>query len=184
MGKPITVVVIEDYLRQIVITDGTNNQDLIEDTVMEMIDEYLLQEEYIERQLELVEKQKAESKAEIEQLTAEKQEIEARIDTSLELLVDGRVPKERVIIKLQEDEQRLRDLQNRIIKQEKIKAPAAEDLEVFRNQLRKQVDGDADIDKKKSVLNSIIKNMEVNQDGLVKIEFCVALGNTPYRINT
>ena len=137
MGKPITVVVIEDYLRQIVITDGTNNQDLIEDTVMEMIDEYLLQEEYIERQLELVEKQKAESKAEIEQLTAEKQEIEARIDTSLELLVDGRVPKERVIIKLQEDEQRLRDLQNRIIKQEKIKAPAAEDLEVFRNQLRK-----------------------------------------------
>ena len=183
MGKPITVVVIEDYLRQIVITDGTNNQDLIEDTVMEMMDEYLLQEEYIERQLELVEKQKAESKAEIEQLTAEKQEIEARIDTSLELLVDGRVPKERVIIKLQEDEQRLRDLQNRIIKQEKIKAPAAEDLEVFRNQLRKQVDGDADIDKKKSVLNSIIKNMEVNQDGLVKIEFCVALGNTPYGIN-
>ena len=50
---------------------------------------------------------------------------------------------------------------------------------MFRNQLRKQVDGDADIDKKKSVLNSIIKKMEVNQDGLVKIEFCVALGNTP-----
>jgi len=164
------------------------NQDLIEDTVMEMMDEFLLQEGYIEnelqQQLEQVEKQRAESKAEIEQLTAEKQEIESRIDTSLELLVDGRVPKERVIIKLQEDEQRLRDLQNRIIKQEKIKAPAAEDLEVFRNQLRKQVDGDADIDKKKSVLNSIIKNMEVNQDGLVKIEFCVALGNTPYRINT
>ena len=80
-----------------------------------MIDEFLLEERYIEnqlhQQLEQVEKQKQESKAEIEQLTAEKQEIEARIDTSLELLVDGRVPKERVIIKMQEDEQRLRDLQ-------------------------------------------------------------------------
>jgi hypothetical protein len=38
---------------------------------------------------------------------------------------------------MQEDEQRLRDLQNRIIKQEEIKAPTAENLEVFRNQLRK-----------------------------------------------
>ena len=54
----------------------------------------------------------------------------------MELLVDGRVPKERIIIKLQEDEQRLRDLQDRIIQQEEIKAPTAEDLEVFRDQLR------------------------------------------------
>ena len=105
------------------------NQDLIEDTVMRMIDEFLLQEGYIENQLqhqlEQVEKQRAESKAEIEQLTAEKQEIEARIETSLELLVDGRVPKERVIIKMQEDEQRLRNLQDKIIKVEEIKAPTA-----------------------------------------------------------
>ena len=90
------------------------------------------------QQLELVEKQRQESKAEIEQLTAEKQEIEARIDTSLELLVDGRVPKERVIIKMQQDEQRLRDLQDKIIKVEEIKAPTAEDLETFRNQLRRK----------------------------------------------
>ena len=83
--------------------------------VMEMIDEFLLQEGYIEDQLQQVEKQRAESKAEIEQLTSEKKEIESRIDTSLELLVDGRVPKERVIIKMQEDEQRLRDLQDKII---------------------------------------------------------------------
>ena len=86
---------------------------------MEMIDEYLLQEGYIEKQLhqqlEQVEKQRQESKAEIEQLTAEKKEIESRIDTRLELLVDGRVPKERVIIKMQQDEQRLRYLQDRII---------------------------------------------------------------------
>jgi uncharacterized protein YheU (UPF0270 family) len=109
------------------------NQDLIEDTVMEMIDEFLLQEGYIEnqlhQQLEQVEKQRQESKAEMEQLTAEKKEIESRIDTSLELLVDGRVPKERVIIKMQEDEQRLRDLQDKIIKVDEIKAPTAEDLE-------------------------------------------------------
>ena len=62
-------------------------------------------------------------------MTAEKKEIESRIDTSLELLVDGRVSKERIIIKMQEDEQRLRDLQNRIIKQEEIKAPTAEALQ-------------------------------------------------------
>ena len=60
----------------------------------------------------------------------------------MELLVDGRVTKERIIIKMQEDEQRLRDLQDRIIKQEEIKAPTAEDLEVFRNQLRSKVEGD------------------------------------------
>ena len=95
------------------------------------------------------------------------------------MLVDERVPKERVIIKMQEDEQRLRDLQNRIIKQEEIKAPTAENLEVFRNQLRKQVEGELDIDAKKSVLNSLIKKLKVDQDGLVEIDFCVALGNTP-----
>jgi hypothetical protein len=160
------------------------NQDLIEDTVMEMMDEFLLQEGYIEnqlhQQLEQVEKQRQESKVEMEQLTAEKKEIESRIDTSLELLVDGRVPKERVIIKMQEDEQRLRDIQDKVIQQEEIKAPTAEDLEVFRNQLRTKVEGELDIDTKKSVLNSIVKKMGVNQDGLVEIDFCVALGNTPY----
>ena len=149
-----------------------------------MIDEFLLEERYIENQLhqqsELVEKLRQESKAEIEQLTAEKREIEARVDTSSELLVNGRVSKEKITIKLREDEQRLRDLQNRIIKQEEIKAPTAEDLQVFRNQLRMQVEGELDIDTKKSVLNSIVKKMEVNQDGLVEIEFCVALGNTLY----
>ena len=100
-------------------------------------------------------------------MTAEKKEIESRIDTSLELLVEGRVPKERIIIKMQEDEQRLRDLQNRIIKQEEIKAPTAEDLEVFRNQLRIQVEGELDMDTKKSVLNSLIKKLKVDQNGLL-----------------
>jgi len=41
---------------------------------------------------------------------------------------------------------------------EEIKAPTAEDLETFRNQLRIQVEGELDIDTKKSVLNSLIKN--------------------------
>jgi len=137
------------------------NQDLIENTVMEMIDEFLLQQGYIENQLqhqlELVEKQRQESKA----------EIEDRIDTSLELLVDGRVPKERVIIKMQDE----------------IKALTVEDLEVFRNQLRSKVEGELDIDTKKSILNSLIKKLKVDQDGLVEIDFCVALGNTLYGIN-
>ena len=76
------------------------------------------------QQLELVEKQRQESKAEIEQLTAE-------------------------------------------------------DLQVFRNQLRSKVEEDVDMDTKKSVLNSLIKKMKVDQDGLVEIDFCVALGHTP-----
>ena len=54
-------------------------------------------------------------------------------------MLAGRVPKERVIIKMQQDEQKLRDLQDKIIKVEEIKVPTAEDLEVFRSQLRKQV---------------------------------------------
>jgi len=85
----------------------------------------------------------------------------------LELLVDGRVPKERVIIKMQDE----------------IKALTVEDLEVFRNQLRSKVEGELDIDTKKSILNSLIKKLKVDQDGLVEIDFCVALGNTLYGIN-
>ena len=41
---------------------------------------------------------------------------------------------------------------------------------------------DTILDTKKSVLNSLIKKMKVDQDGLVEIDFCVALGNTPYPI--
>jgi len=75
----------------------------------------------------------------------------------LELLVDRRVPKERVIIKMQEDEQKLRDLQDKIIQVEEIKVLKVEDLEIFRSQLRKQVEGELDIESKKSVLNNFIK---------------------------
>jgi hypothetical protein len=74
----------------------------------------------------------------------------------------------------------LRDLQDRIIQQNKIKASTAENLKVFRDQLRIKVEGDVDMDTKKSVLNSLIKKMKVDQNGLVEIDFCVALGNTPY----
>ena len=81
---------------------------------------------------------------------------------------------------MQEDEQKLRDLQDKIIQVEEIKGPTAEALEVFRDQLRKQVDGELDIDTKKSVLNSFIKKLKVDQNGLLEIDFCVALGNTPY----
>ena len=63
---------------------------------------------------------------------------------------------------------------------EEIKAPTAEDLEVFRNQLRIQVEGELDIDTKKSVLNSLIKKLEVDQNGLLEIDFCVVIDNTPY----
>ena len=67
----------------------------------------------------------------------------------------------------------------KIIKVEEIKAPTAEDLKVFRNQLRKQVEGELDIDTKKSVLNSLIKKLKVDQNGLLEIDFGVVLGNTP-----
>ena len=66
-----------------------------------------------------------------------------------------------------------------IIKQEEIKAPRAEDLEVFRNQLRSKVEEDIDMDTKKFVLNSLIKKLKVDQNGLLEINFCIALGNTP-----
>ena len=66
-----------------------------------------------------------------------------------------------------------------IIKQEEIKAPTAEDLEVFRNQLRSKVEEDIDMDTKKFVLNSLIKKLKVDQNGLLEINFCIALGNTP-----
>ncbi len=81
---------------------------------------------------------------------------------------------------MQEDEQRLSDLQDKIIQEEEIKAPTAEDLKAFRNQLKKQVEGELGIDTKKSVLNSLIKKLKVDQNGLLEINFGVALGNTPY----
>ena len=64
----------------------------------------------------------------------------------------------------------------------RIKAPTAEDLQAFRNQLRKQVEGELDIETKKSVLNSLIKKLKVDQNGLLEIDFCVVLGNTPYPV--
>ena len=66
-----------------------------------------------------------------------------------------------------------------IIKQEEIKAPTAEDLGVCRNQLRSKVEEDIDMDTKKFVLNSLIKKLKVDQNGLLEINFCIALGNTP-----
>ena len=58
----------------------------------------------------------------------------------MELLANGRVPRERIIIKMQQDEQKSRDLQARIIQQEEVKAPTAEDLKVLRDQLRSEVE--------------------------------------------
>ena len=66
------------------------------------------------------------------------------------------VLKEKVIIKIQEDEQGLKDLQDKII----------------------QVEGELGIEAKKSVLNSLIKKMKVDQNGLLEIAFGVVLGNT------
>ena len=171
------------FLGKTLHTNGQHFQQIVEMlSANEVIDKFLLQEDCIEDQLqqdsELVEKQRTESKAETEQLTVKKKEIESRLAASLELLVDRKVPKERVVIKLQKDEQKLRNLQNQIIKQEEIKAPTAEDLEVFRDQLWNKVEGNVDIEKK-FALNSVIKKMEANQDGLVEIEFCAVPGNTP-----
>ena len=42
---------------------------------------------------------------------------------------------------------------------------------------------DVDIDTKKSVSNSIFKKMKVDQNGLVEIDFCVALGNTLHELS-
>ena len=42
------------------------------------------------------------------------------------------------------------------------------------------MEGDVDIDTKKSVLNALIKKMKVDQNGPMKIDFCVALSHTPY----
>ena len=53
---------------------------------------------------------------------------------------------------------------------------------MFRNQLRSKVEGELDIDTKKSVLNSLIKKLKVDQDGLLEIDFCVTLGHTPYGV--
>ena len=49
-----------------------------------------------------------------------------------------------------------------------------------REQLRCEMEEDVDIDIKKSVSNSIFKKMKVDQNELVEIDFCVALGNTLY----
>ncbi len=49
-----------------------------------------------------------------------------------------------------------------------------------REQLRCKMEEDVDIDTKKSVSNSIFKKMKVDQNELVEIDFCVALGNTLY----
>ncbi|MDP6599105.1 MAG: hypothetical protein QGI86_25050 [Candidatus Poribacteria bacterium] len=72
---------IEDYSRHY-------NQDLIEDRAVEMVNEFLRQEGYIEGQLhqqwELVEKQRQASKA-------EKMEIESGIEASLNSIESSQI---------------------------------------------------------------------------------------------
>ena len=78
------------FLGKTLHTNGQHFQQIVEMlSANEVIDKFLLQEDCIEDQLqqhsELVEKQRTESKAETEQLTVKKKEIESRLAASLEL---------------------------------------------------------------------------------------------------
>ena len=72
---------------------------------------------------------------------------------------------------MQENEQRLRVLQDKIIQEEEIKAPTGVDLESFRGEMEQALRNDLQIQK--TALSSLIQRIDVTQDGEVGVEFYI-----------
>lgn len=67
-------------------------------------------EEYYQQCLEEMKKAEAESARNIRLLQQQQQDLEERIDQALEMMRDRRLPKDKLVSKLQEDEKRLAEI--------------------------------------------------------------------------
>ena len=106
---------------------------------MQTVKECLLDEGYLERHFEQLKQQMERDRDnhKVQQLSQQKVELESRIDTGLEMLMDRRIPQqERIISKLQQDEERLEQVSSELEVLQDITVPTQKQIQNFRDQIR------------------------------------------------
>ena len=96
-------------------------------------------------------------------------------------MVSNRSMRDRLIPKIQADEDRIRKVKAEIQSRNLAATPSVVDLEGFRAEIKHALESDQQIQK--TALSSLIHRIDVTQDGQVGVEFYIntrALGNTPY----
>jgi len=113
-------------------------------------------------------------------ISDEQQDLEQRIDQALEMMLDRRLPKDKLVSKLQEDEKRLAEITDELERYGTKTVPNQRDLDTFRQQLNEALDQDFDI--RKTALHTLIRKIEVDEDGQLDFDFYLAsdvLASTP-----
>ena len=90
---------------------------------------------------------------------------------------------DRLIPKIQSDEDKIRKVKTEIETKNLASAPTGVDLDSFRGEIEQALRSDLQIQK--TALSSLIHRIDVTQDGEVGVEFYIntrALDNTPYPI--
>ena len=92
----------------------------------------------------------------VQQLSQQKVELESRIDTGLEMLMDRRIPQqERIISKLQQDEEKLEQVSSELEVLQDTTVPTQKQIQNFRDQIRGELK--LGVEKTKTVLHKILE---------------------------
>ena len=98
-------------------------------------------------------------------------------------MAGNRSMRDRLIPKIQADEDRIRKVKAEIQSRNLAATPSAVDLEGFRAEIKHALESDQQIQK--TALSSLIHRIDATQDGQVGVEFYIntrALGNNPYPV--
>jgi len=115
---------------------------VLENLVMQTVQECILDGGYLERHFERLQQQMERDRDndKVERLSQQQVELEGRIDTALEMLMDRRIPQqERIISKLQQDEQRLEQVSNELKVLQDTTVPTQKQIGDFRDQIRAEL---------------------------------------------
>ena len=119
------------------------------------------------------------------QAEQQQRDLEERIDQALEMMLDRRLPKDKLVSKLQEDEKRLAEITDELERYGTKTVPNQRDLDTFRQQLNEALDQDFDI--RKTALHTLIRKIEVDEDGQLDFDFYLAsdvLASMPTAVQT
>ena len=184
--------ILVDFLRSSAAFCGNSrhyDKDQLEEIVMQEVKETILDagylEEYYQQCLEEMKKEEAESAKNIRLLQQQQRDLEERIDQALEMMLDRRLPKDKLVSKLEEDEKRLAEITDELERYGTKTVPNQRDLDTFRQQLNEALDQDPDI--RKTALHTLIRKIEVDEDGQLDFDFYLAsdvLASTPTAVQT
>ena len=184
--------ILVDFLRSSAAFCGNSrhyDKDQLEEIVMQEVKETILDagylEEYYQQCLEEMKKEEAESTKNIRLLQQQQRDLEERIDQALEMMLDRRLPKDKLVSKLQGDEKRLAEITDELEHYGAKTIPNQRDLDTFRQQLNEALDQDFDI--RKTALHTLIRKIEVDEDGQLDFDFYLAsdvLASTPTAVQT